>query len=311
MMDPAAAALRDRLRWKLIAATATPPRPGHEFDAGVVDAYLRGPVADGVDALAVLAHTGRGPHLPPPTRDSVIRLAVELGVPVIVGGRPAESLTDVLREAEQAVALGADALLVFPPAAEAGEAAGQVAGSRPGDVVDWHDALWRATGLPMLAFDLYSRPIDARVLPEVLAHPGVAGLKVARLHDAVACQAVLDATNAAGRLAVTGEDRMFGPSLMWGAQAALVGLAAAAVPVTARVLRAFADKDYARFVADSGPLDRFAAVAFAEPVEGYVQRMLWVAAAEGRIPQTHARDAFGPGLSDVERERTLAAFRAV
>ncbi|WP_211588937.1 dihydrodipicolinate synthase family protein [Allorhizocola rhizosphaerae] len=283
MMDPAAAALRDRLRWKLIAAAATPL----EFDEGIVDAYLRGLVADGVDALAVLAHTGRGPYLPPVIRDSVIRIAVGIGVPVIVG-------VAELAEASRAAELGADGLLVFPPTM---------------GVVEFHDALWQAAGLPMLAFDLYTRPLSEAVLPELLAHPGVAGLKVARLHDAVACQAVIDATNAADRLAITGEDRMFGPSLMWGAQSALVGLAAAAVPVTARVLRAFADKDYARFVADSALLDRFAAVAFGEPVEGYVQRMLWVAAAEGRIPHTHSHDPYGPGLPDVERERILAAAR--
>ena len=41
---------------------------------------------------------------------------------------------------------------------------------------------------------------------------------------------------------------MFGPSLMWGAEAALVGLAAAAVPVTAQVLDAYARGDHARFV---------------------------------------------------------------
>jgi len=298
MMDSRTAALRDRLRWRLIAAAATPADPAGEVDAGVLAAYLGGLVADGADALAVLAHTGRGPYLSEHVRDLVVRTAVDTGVPVVVGvgGRPGERPDSVVRAAGHAAELGAHGLLVFPPDVGA---------------VERHDAVWRAAGVPLLAFDLYTRPYPPPVLAELLDHPGVAALKVARLHDAIACQAALGAANAAGRLAVTGEDRMFGPSLMWGAQAALVGLAAAAVPVTARVLRAFADKEYAEFVVASARLDRLASVVFDEPVEGYVQRMLWVAAAEGRIPPAHAHDPHRPDLSDVERDQVRAVLDAV
>ncbi|MEV4202742.1 dihydrodipicolinate synthase family protein [Micromonospora globbae] len=292
MIAPAAAALRDRLRWRLVAATATPVDARRAVDAGVLDRYLRGLVADGADALAVCAHTGRGPYLDAETRDLVVRLAVGTGVPVIVGvgGRPGERTDEVAAQAVRAADLGAAGVLVFPV---------------EGDAVGHHDAVWRAAGLPMLAFDLYVRPYAEPALAELLAHPGVAGVKVARLDDAIACQAALAAAHRAGRLAVTGEDRMFGPSLMWGAEAALVGLAAAAVPVTARVLRAYADKRYDEFVAASADLDRLAEVTFTAPMEGYVQRMLWIAAAEGRVPATHAGDPYGPALPDGDRERVL------
>ncbi|GIJ57759.1 dihydrodipicolinate synthase family protein [Virgisporangium aurantiacum] len=284
-----AAALRDRLRWRLVPAAATPMDRAGRVDPAVLDHYLRSLVADGAHALAVLAHTGRGPYLDPPVRDEVVRLAVYTGVPVLVGtsgdGPAAE------RQAERAAALGADGLLVFAPDGT--------------DPLAHHDALWRAAGLPLLAFDLYTRPYPAAVRAELLDHPGVAGLKVALLSDAIACQEAIAATNAAGRLAVTGEDRMFGPSLMWGAEAALVGLAAAAVPVTAEVLDAYANGDHARFVPASARLDRLAKVTFTEPMEGYVQRMLWIAAAEGRIPDDHAHDRHGPPLPDGDRETVL------
>lgn len=297
MIDPRAAALRDRLRWQLVAATATPTGPDG-FAPDVFASYLRGLVADGAGALAVLAHTGRGPFQPAEVRDQVVQIARGVGVPVVagVGGAAGETLDSVVRQAQRAAEVGADGLLVFPPS---------------GDAVAWHDALWRASGLPLLAFDLYVRPYPLPVLTELLRHPGIAGLKVARLHDAVACQAALGAANDADRLAITGEDRMFGPSLLWGAQSALVGLAAAAVPVTSRVLRAFADKEYADFVAASATLDRFASVVFGEPVEGYVQRMLWVAAAEGRIPAGFATDPQAPPLPGGERDRVLEALHAV
>lgn len=296
MIDPRAAALRDRLRWRLIAAAATPATVDGGIDADIVEAYLRSLVADGADALAVLAHTGRGPHLATPVRAEVIVRAVRIGVPVLVGvgGQPGERVAEVVAAAMQAAELGADGLLVFPPAA---------------DVLALHDALWRAAGLPMLAFDLYTRPYPAATLAMLLDHPGVAGVKVARLHDAVACQASLAAAHRADRLAVTGEDRMFGPSLMWGAQAALVGVAAAAVGITAEVLRAFRDRRYADFVTASARLDRLAAATFTEPMEGYVQRMLWIAQQEGRIPDGYAVDPYGPPLPGQERASVVAALR--
>ncbi|MBO4207204.1 dihydrodipicolinate synthase family protein [Micromonospora echinofusca] len=293
-IDPRAAALRDRLRWRLVAAAATPSTVTGTIDPATVGGYLRGLVVDGADALAVLAHTGRGPFLTPDTRAAVIGQAVATGVPVVVGvgGRPGETGAEVAAQAAQAAALGAVGLLVFPVA---------------DDPVGHHDALWRAAGLPLLAFDLYLRPYPPDTLAAVLALPGVAGVKVARLHDAIACQATLDAAHAADRLAVTGEDRMFGPSLMWGAEAALVGLAAAAVPVTRDVLRRFAEGDHTGFVTASARLDRLAAATFTAPMEGYVQRMLWIAAGEGRIPAAYAVDPYGPALPADERDRVLRA----
>ncbi len=38
-----------------------------------------------------------------------------------------------------------------------------------------------------------------------------------------------------------------------------------------------------------------------------MQRMLWLAEAEGLIPATHAFDPHGPGLPDAERPGVLAA----
>ncbi|WP_326820968.1 dihydrodipicolinate synthase family protein [Streptosporangium sp. NBC_01756] len=323
-IDSRAALLRDRLRGMLVAAAATPMTAAGEVDLDLADAYLRGLVADGADALAVLAHTGRGPFLTPEVRAGLIGRAVATGVPVVVGvggspgtagaggpsgaegagGSPAAdpgtaagadaALARMVAEARTAADLGADAVLVFPA----------------DDPVAAHDAIWRSTGLPMIAFDLYVRPYPADVLRRVVGHPGVAGLKTALLSDAMGCQEAIALTRAAGRLAITGEDRMFGPSLLWGAEAALVGIAAARVEVTAEVLRAFTGSDLRRFEWASARLDRLAAATFTEPMEGYVQRMLWLAAAEGRIPDSHAHDPYGPGLAE-DRELLVAGERHV
>ncbi|OLF10885.1 hypothetical protein BLA60_12650 [Actinophytocola xinjiangensis] len=284
--------LAGRLDGRLIAAAATPLPAGPAPDPGVLDAYLAGLVADGAGGLAVCAHTGRGPFLDRAARDLVVRRAAALGVPVIAGVGGAGS--DAMADARLAAAGGADALLVFPP---------------PADPLGHHDALWRATGLPLVAFDLYTAPYSPAELAALLAHPGVAGVKLARLHDAIACQAGIAAAREAGRLAITGEDRMFGPSLMWGARAALVGLAAAAVGLTAGVLESYLAGRYAEFVTRSARLDALADVTFREPYEGYVQRMLWIAEAEGRIPPGHALDPHAPLLTADDRPRVLSTWR--
>ncbi|MFG3436394.1 dihydrodipicolinate synthase family protein [Nonomuraea sp. NPDC047897] len=315
-MHISAQSLRDRLRGSLIAAAATPMTADGEVDLDVAARYLAGLVADGAGALAVLAHTGRGPFLAPEARAGVIERAVALGVPVLVGvgGHPAApragrtateaameaaaaedaaveaAVERTVAEARVAAGLGAAGVLVFPAA---------------GDRVALHDAVWRASGLPMVAFDLYTRPCPPDVLAAILAHQGVAALKTALLSDAMGCQRAIALARQAGRLAITGEDRMFGPSLLWGAEAALVGIAAAGVEITAAVLAAFRGRDLRAFEEASARLDRLAGATFTEPMEGYVQRMLWLAAAEGRVPGAYAHDPYGPPLPEAERAEVV------
>ncbi|MEV0345808.1 dihydrodipicolinate synthase family protein [Nonomuraea sp. NPDC050680] len=315
-MDISAQVLRDRLRGTLLAAAATPMTESGEVDLGVVSRYLAGLVEDGADGLAVLAHTGRGPYLTPDVRAAVIERAVALGVPVIVGigGSPEQSrgvagspeqtggvagspeqtggFAQAEEQARVAARLGADGVLVFPA---------------EGDRLGGHEAIWQAAGIPMIAFDLYTRPCPPETMRDLLRHPGVAGIKTALLSDAMGCQRAITLARQAGRLAITGEDRMFGPSLLWGAEAALVGLAAASVSVTAAVMAAYRGSDLRAFDAASGRLDRLATATFTEPMEGYVQRMLWLAAAEGRIPESHAHDPYGPSLPEQERAAVARA----
>lgn len=301
-MHESAENLRDSLRGKLVAAAATPMTAAGEVDLELVESYFRSLVADGADGLAVAVHTGRGPFLAPDVRAGVIARAVRVGVPVIVGvgGTPG---TPGPAEARAAADAGAPA--EARAAAEAG-ATGVLVFPAEGDRVAAHEAIWQASALPMIAFDLYTRPCPPATLRELVSHPGVVGLKTALLSDAMGCQESIALTRAADRLAITGEDRMFGPSLLWGAEAALVGIAAASVSTTADVLKAFAANDLRAFEEASSRLDRLAQHTFIEPMEGYVQRMLWLAAAEGRIPETHAHDLHAPPLDEPHERATLA-----
>ncbi|HET7425720.1 MAG TPA: hypothetical protein VFJ50_01680, partial [Gemmatimonadales bacterium] len=59
--------------------------------------------------------------------------------------------------------------------------------------------------------------------------------------------------------------------------------------------------------------DALALATFTPPMEGYVRRMLWAAAADGALPRESCDDPWGPDLPAEERaivERTVRELRA-
>jgi len=116
-----------------------------------------------------------------------------------------------------------------------------------------------------------------------------------------------------GKVLITGEDRFFGYSVMAGATAALVGMGAALPDLQADLLHAWRDGQHDRFVALSAVCDRFSQATFTEPMEGYIRRMLWAAAADGALPREACDDPWGPPLPERERqdvEQVVAGARA-
>jgi 4-hydroxy-tetrahydrodipicolinate synthase len=304
--------LRDALARGVVAAPVTPfaPEGGVRWEA--VAPYAAGLAARGIAGLAVGAHTGRGPMLPVAER---ARLIVEFrtgsGLPVVAGvSLPPDghatgaALRDgLLRAAEPAAASGAAALLCFPPA---------TADRDPDAVAALHADLAAQTGLPVVAFLLYEAASGFQYGPAVLEAvaqaPGVAAVKLALLDDAIACQ---DAIALLRRVApdvalLTGEDRMLGPSLMWGCDGALVGAAAALPQLSVEVLSSWHDGRLEDFLRASKAFDAFAGVTFRRPMEGYVQRLAWAAEAEGLLPPGGGRDPWAPAGLEGERDEVRA-----
>jgi 4-hydroxy-tetrahydrodipicolinate synthase len=165
----------------------------------------------------------------------------------------------------------------------------------------------------VIAFYLYEAaggvPYDDATLHAILSLRGVIGIKVATLDSVMTFQRIATLMQAhPDKLLITGEDRFFGYSLMMGARCALVGMGAALCDVQADLLRTYAAGDLARFVRLSDRVDRFAQATFVPPLEGYVRRMLWAAAAEGAIPQDTCDDPWGPPLPAAEREVVIRSL---
>lgn len=277
-------AITERLAGQLIPAVPVPFR-GAGLDHAAQQAYAERMAAQPIGGVAVWAHTGRGPHLSAEQRRDVLEVwrSALPGKLVVAGAADIGQAIDARRR-------GADALLIFPERT---------------NIVAHHDRLSRE--LPSLAFWLYEAAggvsYDDATLHAILELPGVVGIKVATLDSVITFQHLaLIVRQHPDKLLVTGEDRFLGYSLMMGARAALIGMGAAATTLQAELLRAFRRRDWPRFMELSAACDAFAGVTFAKPVEGYVRRMLWAAAAEGFLPEAACDDPWGPPLPDAERE---------
>jgi 4-hydroxy-tetrahydrodipicolinate synthase len=277
-------ALTERLLGGLIPAVPVPFR-GTEVDRAGQRGYARWMAAQPVTGVAVWAHTGRGTHLGGEQRRDVLETWREaLPDRVIVAGARDIGMAIEARRGK------ADALLAFPQA---------------NDPVGYHLRLSRE--LPVIAFYLYSAAggvaYDDRTLHGILELPNVIGIKVATLDSVMTFQRITEVLREhPSKLLITGEDRFLGYSLLLGARAALVGMGAALPDLQADLVRARMAEDWPRFVSLSELCDRFAQTIFIEPMEGYIRRMLWAAAAEGAIPPDACDDPWGPSLPASERD---------
>jgi 4-hydroxy-tetrahydrodipicolinate synthase len=284
-------ALIDRLTGGLIPAVPVPFH-GRELDAAAQRQYAQWMAAQPVAGVAVWAHTGRGPHLSAEQRREVLDTWREaLPDRVVVAGARDIGMAIEARRGK------ADALLAFPQA---------------NDPVGYHQRLSRE--LPVIAFYLYQAAggveYDDRTLHGVLELPNVIGIKVATLDSVMTFQRIAAVLREhPTKLLITGEDRFLGYSLLLGARAALIGMGAALPDLQADLVRACLAEEWGRFVSLSELCDRFGQATFIPPMEGYIRRMLWAAAADGGLPPEACDDPWGPELPSPERDAVERVVR--
>jgi 4-hydroxy-tetrahydrodipicolinate synthase len=311
--------LVEKLRGTLLPAVVTPMSSSGVVAYGALESYASAIAAGPIGGVAVWAHTGRGLYLSEADRGKVLSTwRAATSAPLVAGvGVPRSTGVWSLQEAEDATVamavsaagLGADAVMVYPFAAYGALPDGDAAAVR------LHQRVAAESGLPLVGFYLHGEaggyPYPPALIRELLSLPEMLGVKTATLDRAIDCQDAIWAGRSTGKLLITGEDRMYGPSMMWGADTALVGIAAAQVELSAAVLRAWTCGDHAGFLVASERLDRFAAATFYAPIEGYVQRMLWAAAWEGLLPWSAACDPYGPALPSSERDLVIRCLEGL
>lgn len=168
--------LKDRIAGGIIPATATPWTPGHELAVDDLETHVRALAClDGVVALMATAHTGECKLLDAETRRAVIRVHADAagGTPVFAGVY-GESSALAAERAQQAVAAGADGVMLLPLDLYANQDAAEpvahferVADAVDVPLVDFQFPTWGSPGIP----------IEAHV--EICSLPGVIGIKEA------------------------------------------------------------------------------------------------------------------------------------
>jgi 4-hydroxy-tetrahydrodipicolinate synthase len=303
--------LKNTLHGGLIPATPVPFDKEGKLHLRAHDSYVDYLSSQNIAGVAVWAHTGRGLMLDAVTARRVIhdwRRALPTKVVIAGVGAKAENSTPqhatslTVSMAETAAELGADALLVYPPA-------WLLEHQRVDQQIVEHHIRVAQIGIPLILFYLYEAAggigYSESVLDELLSLPNVVGIKVATLDSVMTYQDIAELVRKKhpDKLLITGEDRFLGYSLRRGAQTALIGMGAVCSELQSELLSAHVDGNAERFLELSDAIDKLAEVLFVRPMEGYIKRILCALAHLGMIPNEAAYDPWGPELTPGEVDR--------
>lgn len=281
-----------------------------EIDATAQARYVAHMAEQPIAGVAVWAHTGRGLLLSREQRMQVLRAwrdGLGPGKTLVagVGGAPQQAgdarafVDSALSMAVSALENGAQVLLIYPPTPF------RQSTQREELTLDYHKQL-ASLGAPLILFYLYDAaggfPYSPVLLRNLFALPEVIGIKVATLDSVMTFQDVASVIRQdfPQKLLITGEDRFLGYSLICGAQAALIGMAAACTGLQRDLMEAYFQGRAAEFLALSRLVDELAEVLFVSPMEGYIRRVLWTLVNEGIIARESSYDPWGPELCESE-----------
>ena len=294
----------------IIPAVIVPMRADYQIDFPAFQRYLEWVVSQNPVGLAVNVDTGEGPYLSADERFQVIQTAKEVSggrCAIIAGvGGPgtltAESNARATRDA------GADALLVFPTPAYLNDPLD------PEIPYNYHKAIARASGLPLIVFQL--GPIFGGInytpeaLTKVLELPEVIGLKDASF-DPQRFILTRDIVRQADHpiTLLSGNDNFLLESFLLGAEGGLLGFAAVGVGLLVELLQAVQDQDFIRAVELQPRVQGYCDYIYGRPIGDYRERCKVALVHMGLLKpdQTYVRP---PYLSLWEAEKD-AARRAV
>ena len=288
----------------IIPAVIVPMRNDYQIDLPAFRRYLEWVVSQNPVGLAVNVDTGEGPYLTAEERFQVIQTAKDVAgerCAIIAGvGGPgtltAESNARAARDA------GADALLVFPTPAFLND---------PLDVdipYNYHKAIARASGLPLVVFQLgplfggINYPPQA--LEKVLELPEVIGLKDASF-DAQRFVLTRDIVRGANHpiTMLTGNDNFLLESFLLGAEGGLLGYAAVGVGLLVELLQAVQEQDFGRAVELQPRVQGFCDYIYRRPIGDYRARCKVALVHMGLLTpeQTLVRPPY-PSLWEADKE---------
>ncbi|GAA0716435.1 hypothetical protein GCM10008905_00870 [Clostridium malenominatum] len=264
-----------------------------------------------ISAVALWAHTGRGLFISKEQREYIFRsyregLSREKMILCGVGALANDKISDeeymdkAYFMALHAKELGADMLLPYAPTLFRGRE------DQDEKIIKYHKKIAQL-GVPMILFFLYEEAggitYSKEVLKELFKIKNVIGIKMATLDSVMTYQDIsnLILKDSPETYLITGEDRMFGYTVSRGAKGALVGLGSIYTKLQYEMMQAYYEGEYEKFIELSAAVDNLAENTFYKPMEGYIERVLYILARKNIISMEAVNDPYGPGISVEEK----------
>lgn len=288
------------------------PLPMHADQAADFDSFAalcQWLTTQNLDAVTVNADTAEGAHLTMTERTRMIEVAKQVLGPdvAVVSGLMGTSTTAAIETAQTLKSAGADALLVFPIPAFAGQ-------PLPDAMVATYYKRIREVGLPLIAFsltpDLGGALLQPSVVTELADDEVIIAIKDASF-DPLRFIETRDALRASKRdvVLLSGCDNFIYESFVMGAEGILLGYASIAAPLTRQVF------DQVKFgkIEEAEQLNRqkiqpLAAAMFGKPLRNSRARIKAVLAEKGIIATDTVREPLLP-LPSEDRDAMLLASR--
>ena len=296
----------------LFPAVPVPFRNDGSVDWKSQEKYIDYMKTQDIEGAAVWAHTGRGLFLDRETRIKVLLCWREkLPGKIIIAGVGAKienNLSDkkYLKKTEMMlkdeIECKADIVMPYAPTMFRNRK------NKTEKIIEYYE-LFARDDVPLILFYLYEAAggieYSLDLLSELLNIRNVVGIKLATLDSVMTNQDVsaLIQVKFPDVTIITGEDRFLPYSFQMGATAALIGMGAVCTNMQKEMINAWLKKEYEKYHDLAQKVDEFAQSIFIDPMEGYIQRLLYVLAKQNIISQDAIFDPLGPMLpkSDIER----------
>jgi len=288
----------------IIPATLLPMNEDFSPDLETFRKYLQWLLAfEGLGGLAINVDTGEGLHLSREERTQVLEAAVveNAGKAPIIVGLFARHTAEAIELAKDAERTGADALLVLPPPAFAGDPLPIELAYR------YHLAVAEASSLPLVLFQLQpvlgGRIYSEEVLKRLLDIEGVVAIKDASFDARVFLNTMRILENHPRRVTMlTGNDNFIFESFVLGARGALIGFGTVATDLQIEMLNSVAAGKTERGRRIWEQLLPLVDAVFAAPVRDYRARLKHALVTLGILRNSVVRPPLLP-LSAEEKHR--------
>jgi 4-hydroxy-tetrahydrodipicolinate synthase len=294
----------------IIPAVVTPMKGDFSVDFAQLKNYANWIKSfDGLGGVAVNMDTGEGIHL---SRDEKIKILehwveiIDHKFPVICG-LTTRYTREAVEEAKLIAKVGADAIVVFPIPAYAGN-------PLPPDIpYQYHKAISEAVDLPLILFQLQPSLsgviYDEATLLKLASIKNVIAIKEASADALKFVQTLTALRNFDKKISVlTGNDDFILESFILGADGALIGFGTIAIGEQIEMFNCVREKNYEKAFDIYSKIKPLEEVIFAPPVRDYRARVKEALRMIGVLKTSYVRPPLLP-VSKMDKEKIKKALK--